>query len=114
MDHVPPGGGKKWYWTVYDIPANVRHLPKDSQTIGKLGTGFKGAIGYEPPNSKGAGAKTYVLTMYALSAPLELDATPGSITPSNDPGIGFTPDPASFAPYVVREAAISQRIWQRR
>lgn len=44
----------------------------------------------------------------------ELDATPGSITPSNDPGIGFTPDPASFAPYVVREAAISQRIWQRR
>ena len=29
-------------------------------------------------------------------------------------GIGFTPDPASFAPYVVREAAISQRIWQRR
>ena len=44
----------------------------------------------------------------------EPDATPGSITPSNGPGIGFTPDPESFAPYVVREAPISQRIWRRR
>jgi len=44
----------------------------------------------------------------------EPDATPGSITPSNDPGIGFTPDPESFAPYLVREAPISQRIWRRR
>ena len=44
----------------------------------------------------------------------EPDSTSGSITPSNRPGIGFTPDPEAFAPYVVREAAISQRIWQRR
>jgi len=44
----------------------------------------------------------------------EPDSTSGSITPSNLPGIGFTPDPETFAPYVVREAAISQTAWQRR
>jgi len=44
----------------------------------------------------------------------ETDSTSGSITPSNNPGIGFTPDPEAFAPYVVREAAIGPRIWNRR
>lgn len=77
MDHVVPGGDKKWYWTVYDLPASTSHLSKGSQTVGKLGTGFKGGIGYEPPHSKGPGAKTYVLTLYALSSPLEVSGTPG-------------------------------------
>jgi phosphatidylethanolamine-binding protein (PEBP) family uncharacterized protein len=77
MDHVTPDGDKKWYWTVYDIPSGTTSLPKDSQKIGKIGTGFKGQIGYEPPHSKGPGAKTYVLTMYALSNPLEVSGTPG-------------------------------------
>jgi phosphatidylethanolamine-binding protein (PEBP) family uncharacterized protein len=77
MDHVAPGGDKKWYWTIYDIPANVVSLPKDSQRIGKIGTGFKGEIGYEPPHSKGPGAKTYVITLYALSEPLKVAASPG-------------------------------------
>jgi len=79
MDHVAPGGDKKWYWTVYDIPAKVTSLPKDSQSVGKIGTGFKGEVGYEPPHSKGPGAKTYVLTMYALSAPIEVAGTPGRV-----------------------------------
>jgi len=77
MDHVAPGGDKKWYWTVYDIPASTSSLPKDSQKIGKIGTGFKGQVGYEPPHSKGPGAKTYVITMYALSEPLKVAGTPG-------------------------------------
>ncbi len=77
MDHVVPGGDKKWYWTLYDIPANTSRLPKDSQSIGKMGTGFKGQIGYEPPHSKGPGAKTYVITLYALSSRLEVSGTPG-------------------------------------
>ncbi len=77
MDHVAPGGDKKWYWTIYDIPANVVSLPKDSQRIGKIGTGFKGQVGYEPPHSKGPGAKTYVITLYALSQPLKVTGTPG-------------------------------------
>ncbi len=77
MDHVTPDGDKKWYWTVYDIPANAASLPKDSQRIGKIGTGFKGEVGYEPPHSKGPGAKTYVITMFALSGPLEVAGSPG-------------------------------------
>ena len=76
MDHVAPGGDKKWYWTVWDIPAGVTILPKDSRSVGKTGTGFKGAVGYEPPHSKGPGAKTYVLTLYALSSPLNLTQPP--------------------------------------
>ena len=77
MDHVTSEGDKKWYWTLYDIPASAASLPKDSQRIGKLGTGFKGETGYEPPHSKGPGAKTYVITMYALSEPLKVAGSPG-------------------------------------
>ncbi len=77
MDHVTPDGDRKWYWTVYDIPANALSLPKNVTDIGKLGTGFKGEIGYEPPMSKGPGAKTYVITMYALSEPLKVAGSPG-------------------------------------
>ncbi|MDP1586744.1 MAG: YHYH protein [Prosthecobacter sp.] len=77
MDHAAPGGEMKWYWTIYDIPANANSLPKNSQKIGKLGTGFKGQVGYESPRSKGPGAKTYVLTLYALNEPLKVAGTPG-------------------------------------
>jgi len=77
MDHVTPDGDRKWYWTVYDIPVNASSLPKSVTDIGKLGTGFKGEIGYEPPMSKGAGAKTYVITLYALSEPLNVTGKPG-------------------------------------
>ena len=77
MDHVTPDGDRKWYWTVYDIPASASSLPKNVTDIGKLGTGFKGEIGYEPPHSKGPGAKTYVITLYALSEPLKVAGKPG-------------------------------------
>lgn len=36
----------------------------------------------------------------------EFDSDTRSVTPSKRPGIGFSPDPGIFAPYVVREAAI--------
>jgi phosphatidylethanolamine-binding protein (PEBP) family uncharacterized protein len=77
MDHVTPDGDRKWYWTVYDIPGSASSLPKNVTDIGKLGTGFKGDIGYEPPMSKGPGAKTYVITLYALSEPLNIAGKPG-------------------------------------
>ncbi len=77
MDHVTSDGDRKWYWTVYDIPGSASSLPKNVTNIGKLGTGFKGEIGYEPPQSKGPGAKTYVITMYALSERVTPAGTPG-------------------------------------
>jgi phosphatidylethanolamine-binding protein (PEBP) family uncharacterized protein len=72
MDHTDPQGQMKWYWTQYDIPAGASFLTKNDKTTGRQGTGFKGQIGYEPPHSKGPGAKTYVITLYALSSPLQL------------------------------------------
>jgi phosphatidylethanolamine-binding protein (PEBP) family uncharacterized protein len=79
MDHTDPEGAQKWYWTLYDIPAGVTKLPRNVQGIGKVGTGFKGQIGYEPPHSKGPGPKTYVLTVYALSAPLGITQAPREV-----------------------------------
>ncbi len=72
MDHADPKGEMKWYWTLYDIPAGTNRLAKNAKNVGTLGTGFKNQIGYEPPHSKGPGAKTYVITLYALSSPLSM------------------------------------------
>jgi phosphatidylethanolamine-binding protein (PEBP) family uncharacterized protein len=77
MEHEAPDGETKGYWILFDIPMTVTSLPKDSQQIGTLGAGFKGTVGYQPPNSKGPGAKTYVITLYALASPLDLRGTPG-------------------------------------
>ncbi len=68
MDHLAPGNEIKSYWTLWDIPAGTTRLPKNVSGVGKTGVGFKGAVGYEPPHSKGPGEKTYVLHVYALSA----------------------------------------------
>jgi phosphatidylethanolamine-binding protein (PEBP) family uncharacterized protein len=77
MDHADKEGNMKWYWTQYDIPASTTSLAKNAHDIGKMGTGFKGEIGYEPPMSKGAGSRTYVITMYALNEPLNVAGKPG-------------------------------------
>lgn len=79
MDHRDPRGEMKWYWTLYDLPGDLTSLPKNVEGVGKVGTGFKGKVGYEPPHSQGPGAKTYVLNLYALSAPLEIGQSPGGI-----------------------------------
>ncbi len=57
----------KGYWTVWGIPANVTRLAKNAEGIGRVGAGFRGGVGYEPPHSEGPGLKMYVLHVYALS-----------------------------------------------
>ncbi len=79
MDHLAPGNEMKSYWVMWDIPANVTSLPKNVKGVGKLGVGFKGEIGYEPPHSQGPGAKTYVLHVYALSAAPTLKGSSSSV-----------------------------------
>ena len=79
MHHLDPEGVTKWYWTLYDIPKTITSLPENVSGIGKLGTGFKGRIGYEAPHSQGPGAKTYTLTLYALSAPAEINVPPSKV-----------------------------------
>lgn len=79
MHHLDPEGAVKWYWTLYDIPGEFTSLPKNVKGIGKVGTGFRGQVGYEPPHSKGPGAKTYTLTLYALSAPAKITVPPSQV-----------------------------------
>jgi phosphatidylethanolamine-binding protein (PEBP) family uncharacterized protein/Spy/CpxP family protein refolding chaperone len=81
MHHIDPEGKTKWYWTLYNIPADVRSLPANVQGVGSLGNNsVDGRIGYAPPHSKGPGDKTYVLTLYALSAPLIPGVAPTEVT----------------------------------
>jgi phosphatidylethanolamine-binding protein (PEBP) family uncharacterized protein len=79
MDHLAPGNVMKHYWTMWDIPTSTTSLPKNVKGVGKIGTSFKGQIGYEPPHSQGLGAKTYVLTVYALSEPLQITQQPREV-----------------------------------
>ena len=77
MHHIPGPGDVKWYWILYNIPAETRALPKNVSGVGTLGNNsVNGHAGYAPPHSKGPGAKTYVYTVYALSAPVALGALP--------------------------------------
>ena len=83
MTTLPGDGTTKWNWVLYDIPASVRALAKDTFGIGTAGVGSDGPyVGYQPPCSQGPGAKTYTFTLYALSGPPTL--------PSSGPVSGAT------------------------
>lgn len=80
MHHNAPDG-IKWYWVVYDIPAQVTSLPKNVRGIGTFGNNSVNKVpGYAPPHSKGPGAKTYMLTLYALSAPPKIAVPPSKVS----------------------------------
>ena len=80
MHHLDPEGKTKWYWTLYNLPASAQGLPKNVQGVGVLGNNsINDRVGYAPPHSKGPGAKTYVLTLYALSAPPQLTTPPAQV-----------------------------------
>jgi len=80
MDHYPGPGDVKWYWTLYNIPADVHSLPKNATGIGISGNNsVNRSLGYAPPHSKGPGAKTYFITVYALSAPVQISLPPAAV-----------------------------------
>jgi phosphatidylethanolamine-binding protein (PEBP) family uncharacterized protein len=69
------------YWVLYNIPADVHNLPKGVQGVGSLGVSSRSDhAGYVPPHSKGPGARTYIFTLYALSAPPPLDVSSAEVT----------------------------------
>ena len=69
MHHIPGPWDSHWYWVLYNIPANVTSLQKNSAGIGTLGNNsVNGKTEYAPPCSKGPGEKLYTYTVYALSA----------------------------------------------
>ena len=65
--HTPGPGDTKSYWVVYNIPANVASLAKNSMGVGSVGLNDKRRAAYDPMCSKGPGVKTYHITVYALS-----------------------------------------------
>jgi Raf kinase inhibitor-like YbhB/YbcL family protein len=74
MHHVDPQGVAKWYWTLYNIPATVQSLPKNVKGIGMQGNNsINGRTECAPPRSQGPGPKTYIYTVYALSAALQIN-----------------------------------------
>ena len=80
MHHLDPEGKTKWYWVLYNIPADTKSLPKNVKNVGTLGNNsVNGRTEYAPPHSKGPGPKTYVYTVYALSAPVKLDVKPAEV-----------------------------------
>lgn len=77
MHHIDPEGKVKWYWILYNIPANARNLPKNVKGIGTLGNNsVNGKMEYAPPHSKGPGPKTYIYTVYALSESPKISVPP--------------------------------------
>jgi len=81
MHHIDPQGKTKWYWMLYNIPASVNRLPKNAKGFGTTGNNsINRQVGYAPPHSKGPGPKTYVLTVYALSAPVQISLPPAEVT----------------------------------
>lgn len=54
MHHTDPAGMAKWSWSLYNIPAHVRSLPKNGHAIGTLGWLELGAFFLERPLDHGA------------------------------------------------------------
>ncbi|MEY4034214.1 MAG: hypothetical protein RL492_1408 [Verrucomicrobiota bacterium] len=77
MHHLDPEGKTKIYWLMYDIDPKTTSVAKNATDFGKMGLStVHNRVEYAPPHSKGPGLKKYVLTLFALSAKLNLaDAT---------------------------------------
>lgn len=77
MHHLDPEGKTKIYWLMYDIDPKTTSVAKNATDFGKMGLStVRNRVEYAPPHSKGSGLKKYVLTLFALSAKLNLaDAT---------------------------------------
>ena len=80
MHHVAPDR-TKWYWVLYNLPAGTSSLPQNVKDVGTAGNNsVNGRTEYAPPHSKGPGPKTYVYTIYALSAPVQLAVKPSEVS----------------------------------
>lgn len=80
MDHLTPDESIKTCWLLWDMPASLNTLSKAAKPPGKAGVSSRGAVGYEPPHSQGPGDKHYVITVYALSAPLVIPGAETKVT----------------------------------
>ena len=73
MHHLDPEGKTKIYWLMYDIDPKTTSVAKNATDFGKMGIStVHNRVEYASPHSKGPGLKKYVLTLFALSAKLNL------------------------------------------
>jgi phosphatidylethanolamine-binding protein (PEBP) family uncharacterized protein len=100
MHHIDHQGVTKWYWTLYNIPANVHSLPKNVKGVGTLGNNsINDRTEYAPPHSQGPGPKTYVYTVYALSSAPQISAPPSFTLFRTDAMVSeWTPEGGSRRP----------------
>ncbi len=77
MHHLPgPGGDEHVYIVTWNIPATTKSLDAGQKNVGTWGVNtVNGRDEYAPPCSKGPGEKTYVVTLYALSAEPKLSTS---------------------------------------
>ncbi len=73
IPHATDSSDVKSYWVVFNIPADIKSIPKNAKEIGTIGYNDKDQNGYDPMKSKGPGVKEYNLTVYALSEKLEFN-----------------------------------------
>ncbi|MCE2884685.1 MAG: metallophosphoesterase [Planctomycetaceae bacterium] len=78
IHHITPDDTERIYLVRYGIPADATSLAEGDATVGKFGLNNVGRRAeYAPPCSQGPGEKTYIVTIYALSAEPKLaTATP--------------------------------------
>ena len=84
MHHYPPTypvEAKHVYFVLYNIPASTSSLAENAKTIGLFGINtVDGKNSYTPPCSQGPGSKTYILTLYALSAAPSISVSTSQVT----------------------------------
>jgi phosphatidylethanolamine-binding protein (PEBP) family uncharacterized protein len=78
MHHFPKDGDKHVYMVLYNIPSSIKGIKDDEHQIGVWGQNTQNKnLAYSPPCSKGPGAKTYIITVYALSEKISDQSSKG-------------------------------------
>ena len=73
MHHVASPSDVHWYWVLYNLAPTVDHIDAGVPPAAMVGTNsVNNRMEYAPPCSQGPGKKSYTLTVYALSRPLDL------------------------------------------
>ena len=81
MHHYPRTGDKHVYWVVYNIPPTTTSITENQSGVYAYGKNtVNGRNTYTPPCSKGPGAKTYTITLYALSETPSINTPASQVT----------------------------------
>ncbi len=81
MHTIPPTGEKHAYLVLYNLPSTLSSIPQAVANTGTFGLNtVNGGMSYTPPCSQGPGAKTYIITVYALSKQPVISVAPSAVS----------------------------------